>query len=375
MNIAFVLLTYDHDAPAGLERSTAALAHGLCELGHPTVIITGKPGTAPGDTALAGAEPEIVRLRSLRLGPVVTERDLLDALAAPRAVRAEVIELLHRRRIDLVCWADASFGLGYLAPAPAGVRTALKLAVLRTDPLLRQALEHRPDAVLTNSPYLIDAATNVGLETAGWSAVPNALLTPAEPPPADERESLRHGGPIRILARAEPHKGIAELIESIPAGLAREVEIVLAAAAFEYWPNMQRDVIARCRTAATAARGRVRILPALRWAEVPAFFAGAAVTIISTTSPETWCNAAAEALSAGTPVIGYDFGHVPVLTGDAGVMVPAGADTAELWTAARRLLGSREDYHAASQAAPAQVAAHTPAAAATAFLNAVTARH
>ena len=34
MNIAFVLLTYAPDAPAGLERSIAALMTGLCGLGQ-----------------------------------------------------------------------------------------------------------------------------------------------------------------------------------------------------------------------------------------------------------------------------------------------------------------------------------------------------
>ena len=34
MNIAFVLLTYAADAPAGVERTVAALAEGLRRLGH-----------------------------------------------------------------------------------------------------------------------------------------------------------------------------------------------------------------------------------------------------------------------------------------------------------------------------------------------------
>jgi glycosyltransferase involved in cell wall biosynthesis len=115
----------------------------------------------------------------------------------------------------------------------------------------------------------------------------------------------------------------------------------------------------------------VRLLPPLRWQDVPGFLAGAAVTIISTTSPESWCNAAAEALSAGTPVIGYDFGHVPVLTGPAGVMVAPGQPPRALWAAATRLLADPGAYHAAATTAPGQVRPHTPAAAAAAFLSAV----
>jgi iron(II)-dependent oxidoreductase len=175
------------------------------------------------------------------------------------------------------------------------------------------------------------------------------------------------------VARAEPHKGIRELIESVPAGLDRPVEIVLAAAGFEYWPGMQDEVIADCRAAASYPLSPVRILAPLPWHAVPDFFTGAAVTVISTTSPESWCNTAAEALSVGTPVTGYDFGHVPALVGAAGVMVPPaelGEPATRLWTATTELLADHDAYHAASAQAPERVAAHTPRAAAEAFLNA-----
>ena len=287
-------------------------------------------------------------------------------------VQARVRDILTRHRTDVVCWAHASWGLGYLAPAPPGTRTVLKVAVLRTDPLFRQALAAQTGKVITNSDFLISQAADAGLDVTGWAAVPNALLTTTAPPSPSAREELRRRGPARIAVRAEPHKGIAELIAAIPPGLDRDVEIALAAASFEYWPGMQDQVMAACAAAARAAPARVRLLPALGWRDVPRFFAGAAVTIIATTSPESWCNAAAEALSAGTPVIAYDFGHVPVLTGPAGVMITPGQPPDALWAAATRLLADPGAYHAAATAAPGQVRPHTPAASAAAFLSAVT---
>jgi glycosyltransferase involved in cell wall biosynthesis len=364
VNIAFVLLTYAPDAPAGLERSTAALMAGLRELGHDVIMLTAARNAGHDDPALIGID--------IPLPFPATEEDLLAALADPAPVQARVREVLTRHRTDLACWADASWGLGYLAPAPPGTRTVLKVAVLRTDPLFGQALAAGPDRVITNSEFLISHAAGAGLDVTGWAVVPNALLTTAEPPPPDRREELRRRGPVRIAVRAEPHKGIAELIAAIPPGLGRDVEIALAAAGFEYWPGMQHQVIAGCAAAARAAPARVRLLPALGWRDVPGFLAGGAVTIISTTSPESWCNAAAEALSAGTPVIGYDFGHVPVLTGPAGLMVTAGEPPEALWAAAARLLADPGAYHAAATAAPRQVRPHTPVAAAAAFLRAVT---
>jgi glycosyltransferase involved in cell wall biosynthesis len=363
VNIAFVLLTYAPDTPAGLERSTAALMAGLHGLGHNVIMLTAA-GKNPA------ADPGIVEL-PVPLPDPATEEHLMRALSDPAPVVARVRDILTAHGTDIVCWADTSWGLGYLAPAPAGVRTVLKLAVLRTDPMIGQALAARPGKVITNSYFLISQAAAAGLDVTSWAAVPNALLTSATPPEPARREELRRDGPVRIAVRAEPHKGIAELITAIPSALGRPVEIALAAAGFEYWPGMQDEVIAACAAAARTAPANVRLLPALSWRDVPGFLAGAALTIISTTSPESWCNAAAEALSAGTPVIAYDFGHVPVLAGPAGVMVAPGEHPAALWAAATRLLGDPGAYHAASRAAPGQVSAHTPAASAAAFIAAV----
>src|SRR5262249_48362970 len=167
------------------------------------------------------------------------------------------------------------------------------------------------DVVLTNSRFMIDHAAEAGFDARGWVAVGNALLTTGVPPDPATREALRRNGPVRIAARAEPHKGIVELIDAAPPDLGRAAQIALAAAGFEYWPGMQQEVIDRCRRAAAASAAQVSILPALGWRDVPGFFAEAAATIIASTSPESFCNAAAEALSVGTPVVAYDHGHLP----------------------------------------------------------------
>jgi glycosyltransferase involved in cell wall biosynthesis len=365
--VAFVLLSYTEDAPAGLERSVASLLDGLRCLGHRALVIT-----AAGKAS--GHDPDTIPLSSVSVPDPATEDDLLAAVPEPGQVCRELRELLARERADVVCWADASWGLGYLAPAPGQVATVLKVAALRADALFDQALSRNPDVVVASSPFTVDAARDAGYDTAGWAVVPNALLNRAQPPAPQRREELRRSGPVRIVARAEPHKGIRELLDSMPGDIGRSVEVVLAAAGFEYWPGMQDEVITGCRAAAGRASGDVRILPALPWRDVPGFFAGAAVTIICTTSPEPFCNTAAEALSAGTPVTGYSFGHVPVLAGPAGVMVdpvPPGEPATSLWDATVRLLADHHAYHAASLAAPGQVTGHTPAASAQAFLNAV----
>ncbi|MEU2658384.1 hypothetical protein ABZ615_24090 [Streptomyces sp. NPDC007325] len=82
------------------------------------------------------------------------------------------------------------------------------------------------------------------------------------------------------MARAEPHKGFAELLKAYPAGLDRPVQIVPAEAGSEYWPAMRIDGVTECRAPAAGLPG-VEILPAMAWREVPSFLAAAAVTVAS----------------------------------------------------------------------------------------------
>ncbi|MEU2232587.1 glycosyltransferase family 4 protein [Streptomyces vietnamensis] len=362
MNVAFVLLTHNPDEPAGIERSIAALAVGLRELGHRALIIAAGPASA------ADGE-DLLRLTSLTLPRPALEENLTALLTDPAPVEEEVRGLLAGHAVDLVCWVDAVWGLGYLSPAPAGTATALMVHVPRTDALLYRSLEHRPGRVLTVSDFMVEELAREGVDSSNWAVVPNALMHTLTPPAPGEREALRERGPVRIVARAEPHKGIAELLKAYPAELGRPVQIVLAEAGFEYWPGMQNDVVTECRALAASLPG-VEILPAVPWQEVPSFLAGAAVTVVSSTSPETFGNVAAEALSVGTPVVAYGLGHLPSLTGPAGRMTALESGTGVLWEAATSLLNNPAAYHAASAAGPLQVAAHTPAAVAQTFLDA-----
>ncbi|ONK10267.1 glycosyltransferase family 4 protein [Streptomyces sp. MP131-18] len=384
MNIALVLLTYNPDEPAGVERAVASLADGLRELGHRAVIIAAGPAGEDDDENL-------LRLPTLNLPRPVQFDEEQRLLTEHEPLRREILTLLDQHRIDVVCWSDAVVGLGFLSPAPAEVRTALMVHFLRVDEPMRESLAHGPDAVLAVSPFMIEEAARAGLDSSGWHALPNALLGVGEPPPPEERERLRRTGPVRVVARADPSKGVAELLRAHPDGWGRPVQVVLAAAGFELWPGMQDDVFEECRALA-GNRPDIEILPPLAWDEVQPFLAGAAVTLVPSTSPETFGNVPAESLSVGTPVVGYGFGHLPALAGPAGRLVgldvvsgfghlPAltgraldMVDFAEgpkrLWEATADLLADREAYHAAARQAPHQVAEHTPAAVAAAFLRA-----
>ncbi|WSQ14936.1 glycosyltransferase family 4 protein [Streptomyces sp. NBC_01231] len=383
MNIAFVMLTYHPDEPAGIERSIASLAAGLREMGHSTLVIA-------ANSADSTPAPRVVRLTSVTFPRPVPYEEIPLLLADTDAIGGEVRRILEDHQTDLVCWCDAVSGLGFLSPAGPGTRTVLMVHFPRADEAMRQSLAHEPDAVVTVSPFMIDEAARAGIDSRAWHALPNALLSGGRAPDAARREELRHTGPVRVVARADPQKGVADLLRSLPPGLGRPVQVVLAKAGFELRPALQDRYLRECSELADSLDA-VEILPHLPWEGVQPFFAGAAVALVPSTGPESFSNVAAEALSVGTPVVGFHMGHLPVLVGSAGCSVEFSARGSELpalrgpaaripsvagrmsalWSATTELLGDKGRYHRASRQAPLQTASYAPANVAKQFLKAV----
>lgn len=365
--IAFCLLTYRPDHPSGIERSIAALAVGLRQLGHTVWILAGGPAE-PGDEA----EPGLIRLASVRLPRPALNEDVLAALADPDPVVTEVRGILAERGVDIVCWGAPVWGLGHLSPAPPGVVTALMAhneIRLRSAETWKRALA-AADVVLPASSYLVEAAARAGWDSSAWKVVPNAVLLRPDPVGYDERERLRVEGPLRMVSRAALDKGHPGLLEAMPQEWKRATELVLARADFEFVRGESDEVFAACRLQQERRPEVIRLLPALAWRQVPAFFGQAALTVICSTSPETFSFTAAEALSAGTPLITYGLGYVPTLAGPAGRSVPMERGFGGLWQQVIDLLDDHDAYHAASAAAPSRIEGHTPVKAAEAFLAA-----
>ncbi|MGW4694074.1 glycosyltransferase family 4 protein [Kitasatospora cineracea] len=367
MRIALCLLSYRPDQPSGIDRSFGALARGLRALGHEPLVLAAGPAGSLDDR-----EPGLIRLKSVVLPHPATNADVLAALADPAPVVEEVSAVLAEQQVDAVCWGDTLWGLGYLSPAPGGVKSALMVHKIRpgAEDRWQRALA-AADVVCPASDYLADCGVQAGLDTASWVTVPNALHTLLPPVPDGRRELLRTAGPVRIVSRADPAKGLAELLEALPAAWDRPVEVVLAEAGFELQPGGQQRTLQACRAAAARRPELVRIRPALGWSEVPEFFAGAAATVISTRVPETFCFTAAEALSVGTPVVGFDLGNVPRLAGPAGRTAALEDGPGALWEQLADLLADEAGYRRASAAAPGRVERFTPAESARALLAAL----
>ncbi|MGH8901681.1 MAG: glycosyltransferase family 4 protein [Egibacteraceae bacterium] len=361
MNIAFVLLSYQRDAPAGMERAVAGLLDGLVALGHHAVVLSAAPQAA--------SDRDVVPIRSLAVGFPSDDGRLRAAIQQASGLEDEVDAILHDRAIDIVCYVDALWGIGRLLTR-GPFRAVLTVHVVGHRIDLDAALGRRPDVVLAPAKRVLEQAAGRGYDTFGWKVVPNSLLDPRVPVPAPGvREALRRAGPIRVIARLGPEKGILPLLATVPPILGRTVEVALALAAFEADAGGQRRLLEDCQTA-VAADSKIRLRPGLPWDGATEFLASAGIAVVPSRA-ETFGLVALEAMSVGTPVVAFSVGNLPDLVGDAGTLVPLAQGATGLWAAAQNLLADPLRYRAACQAGLARAEFYRPATVAQRWMEAV----
>ncbi|GAA4729866.1 glycosyltransferase family 4 protein [Phytohabitans rumicis] len=362
--VAFVLVSWRPDVPAGMERAVAAHAVGLTKAGHSAVIVTADP-TAPHSyrgatvatiTALGGTFPcDDITLRAA----VQQGRD---------TVRRELVTVFAREGVDVAVYVDALWGLGSIMPTRPQTRNVLAAHVVGHDTDLRAALTLEPAAVIVPSATVLTEATGRGYDSTTWKIVPNTLLTEPEPQPQRVRDHLYQYGPIRVLARLGPEKGVAALLAPRNQ-LDRPIEVALAKAPFEVTIGSQDDLLHNCQRLAVDTPG-VTIQPGLNWDDVLAWLGGASVVIVPSHA-ETFGLVALEAMAAGTPVVAHGVGNLPALISDGGVLVPHQQGAAGLWRASRELLSDAVTYRRTSRAAYYRSPDYWPALVANQLLKVV----
>lgn len=361
--VAFVLASYRHDEPAGMERATAALAAGLRTAGHDAYIITSLTPQAPN--------PDIEVLTSLPITLPCDDPALRAAITGNwNKIADEISGILAARHTDVVVYVDGLWGLGLLAGhVRHRARRVLAVHVVGHGEDLRPSLT-AAEAVIAPSNAVLAEAAAAGYDSSSWKVIPNPLLIDPDHlvrPDVHARDWLRRSGPVRMVARLGSEKGIEHFLQA-PNFSGRPVQLVLAEAGFESENGSQQQL--SDRLAALAAGIGAQILPALPWAEVPAFLAGAAVTIVPSLR-ETFGNLAAESLSVGTPVVAYQTGNLPDLIGDGGICIDPGLGPAGLWRAVRDLTADPLTYDTACGAAYCRSRNYRPTTVADVCLKAV----
>jgi hypothetical protein len=260
LTVAFVLVSYTDQAPAAMERATAALAHGLRELGHRALILSAA-------SRMYWPRDEL-RLDYPRVGFPCPDDDLRTAVLSEQySIEHELDNVFDRYDVDVAVYVDALWGLGRVAPT-GRVRTVLAMHVVGHDEDLHPALD-RADLVLAPSPTVLGHAASCGYDTRDWQIVPNALLHEHSPPPQSRREALRRGGPIRALAGLGAEKNVRALLAA-GRHVERPIQVITAEAGFEVVDGAQAEELDWCRHLAAHLKLGVIHGDGLAWGGRPA---------------------------------------------------------------------------------------------------------
>lgn len=347
-------MSWRPDAPAGKERAVAASAVGLAAAGHQAVIITADR-RAP--TSYGGSP--VVVLDTLSIPDPCGDEALRATIdAAGERLPDELLSIFATHRVDTAVYVGSLWGLGRVMPTTGPVRRVLAMHVVSHNIDVVAALD-RAEVVIAPSAVVPRRASALGYDTTGWRVVPNALLVDGRPPSTVRRRWLREHGPIRVLARLGPEKGVEELLAAAVGGqLAYRVQVALCAAGFEVAPRSQQRLLEACRD--LAARIGATILPGLPWNQVPAWLAESAVVIVPSLA-ETFGLVALEAMAGGTPVVAFDIDNLSALIGDGGLLVPREHGHLGLWRATGELLTDPLGYERTSRAGSSQARDYRPA--------------
>lgn len=352
--LAFVLVCWRPDAPAGMERAVAASAVGLAAAGHRAVIIT---ADRHAPASYAGAP--VVVLNTLAIPDPCGDEMLRAAIdVAGERLHDELLSVFAGHDIDAVVYVDALWGLGRVMPTTGPFRRVLAMHVVGHDIDMTAALS-RAEMVITPSAVVPQRASARGYDTTRWRVVPNALLIDERPSSPVRRRWLREHGPIRILARLGPEKGVEELLAAaVGSRFTHQVELALCAAGFEAMPGSQQRLLDACR--ALADQAGAAVVAGLPWNHVPGWLAESAAVIVPSLA-ETFGLVALEAMAAGAPVIAFDIDNLPALIDGGGSIVPPESGHRGLWRAAGELLGDPVRYEKTSRAGYYQARNYRPA--------------
>lgn len=185
-----------------------------------------------------------------------------------------------------------------------------------------------PDAVVANAQTTCDYHEALGYRPRKWLIIHNGIDVERFAPDLRARAEvlLELGIPpdanlVGLFARWDPMKDHATFVQAATrvAGSDPSTYFVLAGPGIT---SANRELGRLLEAAGTSLHGRVRLLG--RRLDMPRLNAALSIAAITSSSSESFCLAAAEAMASGAPCVVTDLTFLPTLVGDTGVVVPCG---------------------------------------------------
>lgn len=360
MRVALVNTLYPPFAVGGAERSVEELARGLRARGHEVAVVTLVPRASAGtrvDVGTDGVQISRIPLQDdwpfdaaldprsaiSRLGWHAREASrVLETAAATDVLRAFGPDLLHTN--NLAGFGTRVWGLAPDVPHVHTLRDYYLMCVRTTRyregrgrcagtcldcrvlTRLRLHARRRPDVVVGLTPHIVELHRSAGVFPSDqpYRVIGNAP-TPVEVPPRRVEQLTTVG----FLGRFEGAKGLPLLVEAVRA--AEGVRLVVAGRG-----TAEQEALVRERTGEDP---RVVLLGHVPPAEL---LQRIDVLAVPTQWDEPYGRVAAEARSAGVPVLASAVGGLPhALAGDARSRLVDRFDDPRAWTDALEDLRAR----------------------------------
>jgi glycosyltransferase involved in cell wall biosynthesis len=322
VTILITFLSFAKDVFGGIENSICNLARGLQQNGVRVIVYTSYLGDEATEVdGIRTIRSHSVLPRTLSDGNAKRDNEIANHLIQNRDdIASEIATIVSEHHVDVILAHDLLWGIVQLVEPWRWVHCAVvsSLHVLNHQTLLRSA---------SASPYLFHRCVSDHLKRRvidsvplpNIEVIPNSIDTtrfrPSDVLPLESRV-------IVCNSRIDPDKGVIDLVR----GFAKFTSLV---GGFELWlcagqsPFGDRSIEFPKITAEIESLGlsrSVRMLPNLRWSDVPRLLQQAFVVVLPTYY-ESFGRAALEALACGVPVIATRVGNLPSLIGEAGRLI------------------------------------------------------
>lgn len=357
MRICFAFLSFGKNIFGGIENSIYNLALGFRECGAEVHVyssfLSGKEDQIDGFPVFRSNELP----RELPVGNEEKDRAIEAHLTTHHErIRSEFHEYLRDRRSDVVITFDPLWGIVQFSncwqesPCPIVMSFHVVNGEYQLEMANRIPFQFRRSVSPLLKKQIEEASSLTDLVV-----IPNSLDTRLFSP---DRNIGFESKVIFCNARLNPDKGTTHLLKAFASFLLDypDHELWLCGGMSPFGDGERGraevdDVIASFDLAS-----KVRIFPALEWAQIPNLIRQAFVVVLPTYY-ESFGRAAIESLACGIPVVASRVGNIPNLVGDAAVLVqPRSAE--EIYKGLIRLRRDRQLYETMSKLGPEIAAAY-----------------